>query len=191
MNGEDRFYDDVAEVIREMFPDALLVPNLGTNTSVLMRNGERDNEFYMWGGMGLVHSIALGLAMTRPQRTVITLDGDGALLMGLAGLATIGSIQPSNLLHIVLDNQAWGNTGGQTTHTARGIDLATVAKGCAYEVSESVDGLDELRQALVRYQQNPCLTMIHVPMPYVDITRPPIDPDPVGIKERFMRSAQN
>lgn len=190
MNGDDLLYDEIVLLARTMFRDALIVPNLGTNTAALLRNSARDCELYMWGGMGLAHSIALGVAIARPQRTVVVLDGDGALLMGLSGLTTIGVLQPPNLVHVVLDNYVWGNTGGQATHTATGrVDLLTVAQGCSYPSVARAKDVAELRACFDRYVASPMLTMVHMPVPFVEIDRPSGSPDPVGIKDRFMRAA--
>lgn len=186
--GDHLTYKAIVETIRDMLPDALIVPNLGTNTAALMHEGARNAEFYMWGAMGLTHSIGLGLAMTKPDRTVLVLDGDGSLLMGLAGMATIGTVGPPNLVHIVLDNSAWGNTGGQPTHTARGVDLHDVARGCGYAATVRAPDLESFRDALGAWRADGVLTFIDVKMPLIEIERPPIDPAPILIKTRFMRS---
>jgi phosphonopyruvate decarboxylase len=91
---------------------------------------DRTRTFYMLGSMGQVASIALGLAMTRPER-VIALDGDGNLLMGFGGLALVGAIKPSNLYHLVLDNGCYATTGGQPA-VSRQVDLASAAVGAGY-----------------------------------------------------------
>lgn len=183
-------YDGIVATVRDVFPDGLIVPNLGTNTAALMHNGERDEEFYMWGAMGMVHSIGLGLALTAPHRTVVVLDGDGSLLMGMAGMSTIGAAAPPNLLHVLVDNQAWGNTGGQPTHTARGVDPAIVARGCGYRVVERAEDEATMRAHMEGFARQPELTFLHLKVGFLDIPRPPEDPDPIGIKTRFMRACR-
>ena len=91
---------------------------------------DRRRTFYMLGSMGQVASIALGLAMTRPER-IVALDGDGNLLMGFGGLAMVGGVKPSNLFHLVLDNGCYATTGGQPALSQK-VDLAAAAVGAGY-----------------------------------------------------------
>jgi thiamine pyrophosphate-dependent acetolactate synthase large subunit-like protein len=179
-------YDAVIGEIYDSIEDPVLIPNLGSNTAVAMAAKYVDSALYMWGGMGLTHSIGLGVAMARPERTVVILDGDGSVLMGLGGLATIGTERPRNLLHVVLDNAAWGNTGGQPTHTARGLRLEAVAAACGYPVTGRTSTVGEFRAAVGRFVREPDCTLILAPIEYVPVGRGPIPPDPVGIKQRFM-----
>ncbi len=106
-----------------------VIANLGPATFDLFALGDRESNLYTWGGMGLVSSIGLGVALAAPARRVIVMDGDGSLLMNLGSLATIARQQPPNLVHIVWDNHQWGESGGQPTHTFTGTDLAAIARG--------------------------------------------------------------
>lgn len=115
-----------------------VLSNLGTNTYDLFAAGDRPENFYMWGAMGSVSSIGLGLALARPDLRVFVLDGDGSLLMNLGSLATISTQRPANLVHIVFDNRMYETTGGQATHTAMGINLAAIARAT---------GLPQVREA--------------------------------------------
>ncbi len=90
---------------------------------------DRPGNFYMLGSMGQASSIGLGLAIARPDKKVVILDGDGNLLMNLGVLAMISDIKPKNLLHIVLDNECYDSTGGQPAISSR-VDLARAAEGC-------------------------------------------------------------
>ena len=96
-------------------PDDLVVCCNGMIGRELYTYAERPQNFYMIGSMGLGLSIALGLALARPSRRVIALDGDGNVLMGMNALASVGSERPSNLWHVVLDNHTHASTGGQRT----------------------------------------------------------------------------
>lgn len=181
-------YDAIFAAVLDPLDDPLIVPNLGSNTSALMSYGPRDADFYLWGGMGLTHSIGLGLALACPDRQVVALDGDGSLVMGMAGLATIGALAPSNLLHVVLDNASWGNTGGQPTHTAWKTSLAQVARGCGYpNVSEPATA-DELRTKVEAFAAKPELTMAVLRIPFEPIGLAPTPPEPVLITRRFRRA---
>src|SRR5947199_8183886 len=106
---------EATKVIVECDADAVIVASLGHPAYDLFAAGDRPRNFYTWGSMGLASSIGLGVAMARPEIDVIVLDGDGSLLMNLGSLATIGVVQPANLIVIVMDNEEYGTTGGQKT----------------------------------------------------------------------------
>ena len=112
--------------------ETLVVTGLGSTTWDAAAAGDHPNNFYLWGGMGGAAMVGLGLANARPERRVLVVTGDGEMLMGLAGLATIGAAAPSNLAIVVIDNERYGETGMQETHTAYGVDLAAVAAGAGF-----------------------------------------------------------
>ncbi len=124
-----------------------IVSNLGPTTDELWHAGHRDRNFYTYGSMGLCSSIALGMALSTDER-VISLDGDGSLLMNLGTIATIGREQPKNLIVVVWDNEEWGQTGHQPSHTAMGTDLAQVAQSCSISRASTVDNLEDLASAI-------------------------------------------
>jgi phosphonopyruvate decarboxylase len=103
----------------------------------------------MQGSMGHARAIALGIALAQPQRRVISIDGDGATLMHLGSLSTVGHYRPPNLIDLVLDNEAYESTGNQDT-TSTTTDLALVAGACGYAASERCLDAAQLREALVR-----------------------------------------
>ncbi|MBI2872576.1 MAG: sulfopyruvate decarboxylase subunit beta [Chloroflexi bacterium] len=127
-----------------------VVANLGMATRDLCAAQDRDANFYMWGAMGLASSVGLGVALATPDRKVVVLDGDGSILMNLGSLATIARERPRNLVHVVCDNQQWGETGGQPTHTATGTDLASVARGAGISKVASASTLEELGKVMDR-----------------------------------------
>ncbi len=124
-----------------------VVSNLGPTTDDLWHAGHRDRNFYTYGSMGLCSSIALGMALSTQER-VISLDGDGSLLMNLGTIATIGREQPKNLIVVVWDNEEWAQTGHQASHTAKGTDLAQVAQSCGIRRASTVVDLEELESAI-------------------------------------------
>jgi thiamine pyrophosphate-dependent acetolactate synthase large subunit-like protein len=115
-----------AQLARKLRDEAVVV-SLGHPAYDLFVAADRARNFYTWGSMGVTSSIALGLALAKPDQRVIALDGDGSLLMNLGTLATIGACRPPNLLVIVWDNEQYATTGGQPTATAAGTDLAAAA----------------------------------------------------------------
>src|SRR5258707_3058669 len=107
--------------------ELLVVSGLGAPTYDCASIGDHALNFYLWGAMGSAALIGLGLATAQPERPVLVITGDGEMLMGLGALATIGVRKPANLAIVVLDNEHYGETGNQPTHTADGVDLAGVA----------------------------------------------------------------
>lgn len=118
--------------LRAACPDALVIAGLGAPAYDLYAAGDREESFYLWGGMGGAAAMGLGLALARSERCVVVLTGDGEQLMGLGALATIGAQRPPNLTIVVLDNGRYGETGMQESHTSLGTSLAAVALGCGF-----------------------------------------------------------
>ena len=127
---------------------ALLICNIGYPSRELFSVKDRPENFYMLGSMGLASSIGLGLALARPERKVMVLDGDGSVLMNLGTLATIAHHAPRNYQLVILDNCCYGSTGSQPTCTALGTDLHALAKAAGIEKTVLVDLAEELAQAL-------------------------------------------
>ena len=135
-------------MLLELVGDAAVVANLGPTTDELWHAGHRDRNFYTYGSMGLCSSIALGMALSTDEK-VVSLDGDGSLLMNMGTIATIGRERPENLIVVVWDNEQWAQTGNQPSHTAFGTDLAKVAEACGISKTAAVRDIEELRGALV------------------------------------------
>ena len=131
--------DVVTELLRDR-KDLLVVAGLGSTAWDITAAGDADLSFPMWGAMGAAAMIGLGLALAQPKRRVLVITGDGEMLMGLGSLATIGVQQPDNLTVVVIDNERYGETGMQRTHTAYGVDLAAVASACRFKNSTTVKG---------------------------------------------------
>ena len=122
----------VKELLRER-KKLLVVAGLGSTAWDCTAAGDSPLTFPMWGAMGQAAMIGLGLALAQPRRRVAVITGDGEMLMGLGSLATIGVQQPRNLTVVVIDNERYGETGMQATHTAHGVDLAAIARGCGLQ----------------------------------------------------------
>src|SRR5579872_5159626 len=103
--------------------DAIVVGGLGASTYDIAASGDHDRNFYLWGAMGGAVMIGLGVALAQPQLPVMVITGDGEMLMGMGSLATVGLQQPKNLTIVVLDNEVYGETGGQASHTGGRTDL--------------------------------------------------------------------
>jgi thiamine pyrophosphate-dependent acetolactate synthase large subunit-like protein len=133
----------------------------------------------------MASSIGLGLAMARPDKKVIVLDGDGAILMNLNSLTTAASKSPSNLVHIIWDNGQYQITGGQPTHTRGKADLESIARGAGFHKVSTVDTMAAFKEALSQ--------ILSEPGPWILVAktdsagapgRPP--KSPVYIKNQFM-----
>jgi thiamine pyrophosphate-dependent acetolactate synthase large subunit-like protein len=169
--------------------DHAVVASLGHPAYDLFVAGDRPANFYTWGSMGLTSSIALGIALARPDCPVVALDGDGSLLMNLGSLATIGSCPPANLLVIVWDNEKYGTTGGQPTATARGADLAAAGRAMGLDAT-TVTTAEQFERALDRAEEHRAAMVIVAKVEEsIPAGKPPLDC--VFIKQRFMAAIAN
>jgi thiamine pyrophosphate-dependent acetolactate synthase large subunit-like protein len=129
------------DVVRELLAgrgNTLVVAGLGAPAWDVTAAGDHDLTFPMWGAMGGAAMVGLGLALAQPRRRVLVITGDGEMLMGLGSLATIAVQSPRNLRIVVLDNERYGETGMQETHTAHGVDLTAIADGAGFPRSMTV-----------------------------------------------------
>lgn len=140
--------DALREILRER-GNLIVVAGLGSPAYDVAASGDEPLDFPLWGGMGGAAMVGLGLALAQPERHVLVVTGDGEMLMGLGSLATIAAQRPRNLRIVVMDNEQFGETGQQRTHTAMGADLARVASGCGIEQVRTLRDASEL-QALRR-----------------------------------------
>ncbi|WP_306216111.1 phosphonopyruvate decarboxylase [Actinoplanes sp. RD1] len=145
---------EVMQTIVDATGDCAVVATTGYTARELFGTADRPNHFYMQGSMGHASSIALGVAINRPDRTVVVLDGDGAALMHLGALSVIGDRAPANLVHVVLDNGRHESTGGQRT-TSTATDFTRVAEANSYRSAARVESLDELSRALQQAKTTP------------------------------------
>jgi len=179
--------DAVAQLL-EARQDALVVTGLGAPSYDVMAAGDHDSNFYLWGAMGGAAMVGLGLALSQPERTVLVITGDGEQLMGMGGLATIGVAKPRNLLLIVLNNEHYGETGMQRSHSGRGVDLVAVAKACGFASSQRIideAGIDEICASM---QQRSGARYVEIMIDTDEPERVLPPRDGVFIKNRFRQS---
>ena len=118
------------DAMRAVYDDlerCVVVTIMGAVAAELQSIGHRPNFFYLQHAMGLASSLGLGVALARPDVTVVVFDGDGSILMNLGGLTTLARYRPRNLVHVVFDNESLISVGGFPTATSTGIDLAGIA----------------------------------------------------------------
>jgi thiamine pyrophosphate-dependent acetolactate synthase large subunit-like protein len=122
----------------------IVVAGLGSSAYDLASCGNEPLDFPLWGAMGGAAMVGLGIALAQPESKVLVVTGDGEMLMGLGSLATIAAQRPSNLRIVVMDNERFGETGQQQTHTAMSTDLAAVAAGCGFQHVRTIRQTGEL-----------------------------------------------
>jgi len=132
--------------------DAIVVGGLGASTYDIAAAGDHDRNFYLWGAMGGAVMIGLGVALAQPDLPVVVITGDGEMLMGMGSLATVGLQKPNNLTIVVLDNEVYGETGGQASHTAATVDLVGVARSCGITDVRAISTMAEIEVFAVDIQ---------------------------------------
>jgi len=175
----------ILERLLESAPDsAAIVASTGKCGRELFTLSDRPQHLYQVGSMGCAASMGLGVALNT-TRPVIVLDGDGAALMKLGAMATIGAEGPENLVHIILDNGVHDSTGGQPTVSAS-VDFAGVALSCGYSGAALADDPNGFVQAFAAALENPGPHLIHVrirPGSSDSLGRPTLSPRDVA--DRF------
>lgn len=132
---------DALAAIYPALSDCVVVTIMGATAAELQSLGHRPNFFYLQHAMGLASSMGLGIALARPDRQVVVLDGDGSILMNLGGLTTLARYRPANLVHVVFDNESLLSVGGFPTATSTGSDIAAMARAAGVPRAMSVDTL--------------------------------------------------
>ena len=179
-------FDLTRRLVAKLQSREAVIGGIGNTNFDLWSAGQRPENFYMLGSMGLAVPIALGVAIAQPQRRVVALEGDGSILMQLGCLATVANRKQTNLLIVILDNGAYQITGGQPTATGQGADIVAIARGAG--LAQSAWAADEthyeemVAQALAEH--GPWLIAVRTDMqkPAIQTTR-----DPAQIRDRFMR----
>ena len=166
----------------------LVVAGLGSTAWDITAAGDAPLNFPLWGAMGNAAMMGLGLALAQPKRRVLVLTGDGEMLMGLGSLATIGVQRPRNLAVVVIDNERYGETGMQRTHTAAGVDLAKVAKACGFRATRQVGGRSQLAslRTIVYATPGPVFAQVKVIAEKIPLVLPPRDGG--LLKSRFRKA---
>ena len=167
---------------------ALVVTGLGSPSYDVQAAGDRDDNYYLWGAMGGAALVGLGIAQAQPDRRVMVITGDGEQLMAFGALATIAVARPTNLDVIVLDNQHFGETGMQSSHTGRGIAFDKVAGACGFAEARELRTLEEVDDICGRLRkpaEGPRLFVLKVAAENLPRSLPPRDA--TYVKNRFRR----
>lgn len=158
--------EDILAQIIAVTKDDVIVSTTGKTSRELFELREKygqshQQDFLTVGSMGHSSSIALSLALKRPERRIWCIDGDGAALMHMGAMATVAAYAPKNMVHIVINNESHESVGGLPTVTKR-MDMVQIARGCGYPYAESVQDIDSLRVALERIAVCRYLTFLEV-----------------------------
>lgn len=178
----------VAAAILEQRGDALVVAGLGAPCWDIRAHADDDLNFYTWGAMGCAAMVGLGMALAQPKRRVIVITGDGEMLMGIGALATIAVQQPKNLAIVVMDNEHYGETGMQQTHTRYGVDLPGMARAAGFRTTGTIHTAAQLKSWLpkISRQPGPVFVSAKITTEPAPLVLPPRDG--TVLKHRFRRA---
>lgn len=189
MNNEKMDRRQAVDILLDARNGALVVTGLGSPSYDVHAKCDDDNNYYLWGAMGGAALTGFGLAQAQREKRVMVITGDGEQLMALGSLATIAVAKPTNLDIIVLDNQHYGETGMQVSHTGMGIDIAAVAAACGFDQTGVLHNLDDVRQlsqTLLQAANGPRLFVLKIDAKNLPRSLPPRDA--TYIKTRFRAS---
>ena len=177
---------DCLKTLASEVKDSLVVSSAGA--MILEWNSLHPNDGnFRVRTLGLCSSIALGMALGLPHRKVIALDGDGSLLMNLCSLPTIARMRPSNLVHIVFDNEVYEASGSKKTATGAGTDLVAMASAAGIKNAQWTKSVEEFAKAAAAALRGNELCFIGAKVSTARTAVPPYPIDEVENKYRFMR----
>lgn len=174
----------VARLLRDR-KNLLLVTGLGSPTYDAMAAGDDDLNFYLWGAMGSAAMIGFGLAMAQPDRPVLVLTGDGEMLMGLGSLVTIGIRKPRNLTIVVLDNEHYGETGMQPSHTSSEMKLDEIARASGFGRTEEIRDMEAVGELQARIHESDTVSFASIKINTDQAPRVLAPRDGIYVKNRF------
>ena len=165
-NDSDMVREEIIEHIVDITKDDPIISTTGKASRELFeirtrRNQSHQHDFLTVGSMGHSSSIALGVAINKPNQKVWCIDGDGAVLMHMGSMAVVGNFKPDNLVHIVINNGAHETVGGMPT-VASNMDLISIAESCGYDYAVSVDNFEDLDSELKKVKDMDKLCFIEV-----------------------------
>ena len=175
-----------------------LIPLIKDDEPVVHANGficresfalkDRKANFYMIGSMGLASSIGLGVALCKPEKKVIIIDGDGNVLMALGTLAMIAAEAPKNLVHVVIDNEVYESTGSQRSLSGK-LQLEEIAKSSGYKNVSRIEKKEDVKPVFLRLKELPGPNFLLIKVePCFDHTTGRVTHTPEEITKRFMQA---
>lgn len=183
---------EVLRAIHEFTAGKLaVIATTGKTGRELFEIKDTSNQFYMVGSMGCAPTLGLGLALTKPNIGCVVIDGDGALMMRMGAMVSVGRFQPRNLIHILVDNGAHDSTGGQKT-SSEAVDFLGIAKACGYQSALGTDDLGTFSEYLAYARSHPGPHFIHMKIKLgspENLGRPTVKP--VEVAQRFRAALEN
>lgn len=188
----------VKEILAGADDNLLVIGGLGSSNWDITNAGDRPLNMPLWGAMGAPVGMGLGLALAQPTRRVLVITGDGDMLMSLGSLATVAAQAPDNLAICVLDNEKFGETGNQATHTSprnngptdsgAGTDLAMIARGCGIADCGTVTDKADVPRLVkdLRTAKGPVFRLVKVMVEKLEFVMPP--QDGAHLKDRFRQA---
>jgi sulfopyruvate decarboxylase subunit beta len=178
---------DYYQVLADTLPkEALVVTSLGNASYLWAAMHHAPENFYFEDAMGLALPLALGLAIAQPSRPVIVVEGDGALLMHMGALVTVGAVAPGNLTVLLIQNGVHAASGGQALTNAN-LDLAALARAAGIARAENVATPEAFASVMGSASGGAgARVLVLSTKPDTEVVRPPIALDPVLTKHRFM-----
>ena len=184
-NGLSTRIDFLKELSKIIKPPDIIIGATGFTGREVMQKLSHKGKFYMVGSMGCAASIGLGIALENPNRKVYVLDGDGALLMKMGTLSTVGFYKPENLIHICFDNTQYESTGGQKTSSSV-VKFSKIAKNSNYSTAYKTDSINDFKEILNKILKIKGPHFIHTlikPGTFKDLERP--SGTPIEMKENL------
>lgn len=165
-NDNEMLREEIIDHIVKVTGENPIISTTGKASRELFEIREKNNQSHQYdfltvGSMGHTSSIALGVAINKPDEKIWCIDGDGSALMHLGAMAVVGNINPSNLVHIVINNEAHETVGGMPT-VANTVNLTEIAKSCGYLYVSSVDNFDDLDHELEKVKNNNQLSFVEI-----------------------------
>jgi thiamine pyrophosphate-dependent acetolactate synthase large subunit-like protein len=188
----------VKEILAGIDDNLLVIGGLGSSNWDITNAGDRPLNMPLWGAMGAPVSMGTGLAIAQPSKRVLVITGDADMMMSLGSLATVAAQQPDNLAICVLDNEKYGETGNQASHTSprnngptnsgAGTDLAMIAKGCGIADCGTVTEQTDVAQLVkdLRTKKGPVFRLVKVMVEKLEFVMPP--QDGAHLKDRFRQA---
>jgi len=169
-----------------LLPGTLVVTALGNASYLWAAMHHTPENFYVEDAMGLALPLALGLAIAQPARRVVVVEGDGAILMHMGALATLGAVAPSNLTVLLIQNGVHAASGGQPLTNAS-LDLAQLARSAGVGHAAKVETAENFAKALrSAFAADALQVIVLATEPDPNVVKPPVALDPVLTKHRFM-----
>jgi sulfopyruvate decarboxylase subunit beta len=151
---------EALEAVYPLLKERIVVTIMGAVSAELQSLGHQPGFFYLQHAMGLASSMGLGIALARPELSVVVLDGDGSVLMNLGGLTTLARYRPPNLVHVIFDNESLLSVGGFPTATATGSDLAGIAAAAGVPRTATAHSVADFAAALAEALRAEALTTL-------------------------------